>query len=415
MSDEIFRLGPYWLAKRRDGRSDNWHITWYDPSTGTEGRKSTRTRDFEEAKSLLTEHYLTSTRKVKEPTDQALAALVLGTYLEDHAAGSQSEERALISIQHFISFVEQEQAAGRIVGAAKVADITPRLIRRYIAWRKGPHSYRYEGASGEEVTFESPGVAGNTISRDLSDIRSAFNKAVKDGDLAAAPVIPDVAKKDKSPPRDRVLTPQEFARLLDNASDHLFLYLLLAFCTAGRPGAILELGPKNVDWTNDLISLVQPGKVQTRKRRAVLPIGKALKPWLIGCTADTFVNFVPPHRSPDPVKHRESGIKPRSVLSIKTAFRAARSRAGLGKEVIPYTIRHTVATELRKRGVPQWEVAAFLGHAAMSTTDAYAKYDPSYLQKAVNAIDDYFEELKAHTQRHVRNLEGVVEIKKKRS
>lgn len=60
--------------------------------------------------------------------------------------------------------------------------------------------------------------------------------------------------------------------------------------------------------------------------------------------------------------------------------------------------------------MPQWEVTAFLGHAAMSTADQYAKYDPTYLQKAVDAIDAYFEELKAYTTRHVRDLTGVVDL-----
>lgn len=52
-----------------------------------------------------------------------------------------------------------------------------------------------------------------------------------------------------------------------------------------------------------------------------------------------------------------------------------------------------------------------MGHAAMSTTDRYAKYDPSYLQWAVEAIDAYFEELKQYTTRHVRDMTGIVEMK----
>jgi hypothetical protein len=63
-------------------------------------------------------------------------------------------------------------------------------------------------------------------------------------------------------------------------------------------------------------------------------------------------------------------------------------------EVTAYTIRHTVAAEMRKRGVPVWEVAGFLGHSSgYRTTERYAKFGPDHLAEAVRAIDGYFEDL----------------------
>ena len=402
---DLFQVGPYWLSQRPDGRSTTWYITWYDPGAGTARRKSTRTGDFETAKGVLTQHYLDSTRRAKEGPTEAIVALILADYLEERAVGRPGQERAAISIQHFAAFLDIEQNAGRILGAAKVADLTPRLMRRYIKWRRGPHKYTYQSTGGEDVKFESQGVVPNTVSRDLSVIRAALTKAWKDGDLASTPAIPDIDQEDKSPPRDRVLTQKEFAALLAAAPAHLFTFLMLAFCTAGRPGALLELGPASTDFENNLIDLNPKGRGQTKKRRPALPIAKALRPWLIGCKGETYVAYDGPGR-----RLTKGEPKPRQVVSIKKAFRTARDAVGLGKDVIPYTIRHTVATELRKRSVPEWEVAAFLGHAAMSTTDRYAKYDPTYLQRAVDAIDAYFEELKAHTTRHVRDMTGVVDL-----
>lgn len=402
---DLFRVGPYWLSQRPDGRSDTWYITWHDPGIGTARRKSTRTSDLEAAKGILTQHYLESTRKPKETPQEAYVGMIMADYLEHHAAHIPGAEMAMLSIKHFMAFLEREQSAGRIIGAAKVSDITPPLIRRFISWRKGAHEYTYEDDRGEKIAFQSKGVKGSSISRNLSDVRAAFNMAVKDGALTAAPLIPDVSTHDKSPPRDRVLTQREFAALLDAAPDHLFKFLMLAFCTAGRPGAILELGPANTDLENNLIDLNQKDRGRTKKRRPALPIAKALRLWLIGCQGDTYVAYDWRGRQ---LTNGEK--KPRPVASIKKAFRTARAEAGLGADVIPYTIRHTVATELRKRGVPQWEVAAFLGHSAMSTTDQYAKYDVTYLQRAVDAIDAYFEELKAHTTRHVRDMTGVVDL-----
>ena len=97
------------------------------------------------------------------------------------------------------------------------------------------------------------------------------------------------------------------------------------------------------------------------------------------------------------------GKKDRQIRSIKTTFRKTVAKAGLEDDVTPYTIRHTMATELRKRGVPPWEVSGLLGHksAGYATTEIYAKFDPDYLGKAVAAIDAYFGDLQKHVGRHI--------------
>ncbi|WP_052216188.1 tyrosine-type recombinase/integrase [Sphingomonas sp. ERG5] len=41
---------------------------------------------------------------------------------------------------------------------------------------------------------------------------------------------------------------------------------------------------------------------------------------------------------------------------------------GLPVNVIPKTIRHTIATELRRRGVPAEQISGLLGHVAMNRT-----------------------------------------------
>jgi hypothetical protein len=83
------------------------------------------------------------------------------------------------------------------------------------------------------------------------------------------------------------------------------------------------------------------------------------------------------------------------VRRIQTAFEAARERANLSPVITPYSIRHTVAVELRKRGVSMSEVAGFMGHRMerYATTEIYARYAPDYRGAAVRAIDEFFKEL----------------------
>ena len=71
------------------------------------------------------------------------------------------------------------------------------------------------------------------------------------------------------------------------------------------------------------------------------------------------------------------------VASIKKSFAKAVTRPGL-TDVSPYCLRHTMATELRARGVSEWEAMGMLGHKSQArTTERYAKFRPDYLSGAV--------------------------------
>ena len=60
----------------------------------------------------------------------------------------------------------------------------------------------------------------------------------------------------------------------------------------------------------------------------------------------------------------------------------------------PYSVRHALATELRARGVPEWECAGWLGHSTpYRTTEIYAQFRPDYLSQARAAIDAWVKEI----------------------
>ncbi len=159
---------------------------------------------------------------------------------------------------------------------------------------------------------------------------------------------------------------------------HLHDYLVLAFATGARPEAILQLDRQQLDFDLGIVRLNPPGRVQNKKRRPSLPLVGALHVF------------------------RDRGAGPlvayneKPLASIKTAFRQARKTAGLGDDVTPYTVRHTVATEMRKRSVPVWEIAAWLGHTTgYTTTERYAKISPEALSGAIRAINSFFIDLES--------------------
>ena len=77
----------------------------------------------------------------------------------------------------------------------------------------------------------------------------------------------------------------------------------------------------------------------------------------------------------------------------------------------PYVLRHSLATELRSRGVPEWECAGWLGHrTAYRTTEIYAKYRPEFLSQARAAIDAWMKEIGALLAAAPRSSETPVRV-----
>ena len=179
-------------------------------------------------------------------------------------------------------------------------------------------------------------------------------------------------------PRERILTLDEMARFLAAIkTEHVFRYTMIALNTLARPQAVTELTRFQVDWEHRFIALNPAQRPQTKKFRPTVPITETLWGWLQVWDGDHFVTY-----------------RGRPVRNTKKAIRQTASDAGL-PEVNRYALRHTMASELRKRGAPMDQIAIMMGHKRRDfrTTERYTKYDPAFLHDVVTAIDSYMDEL----------------------
>jgi integrase len=231
---------------------------------------------------------------------------------------------------------------------------------------------------------KSPGY----VSAVLSVARAALRRAYKSEEIASVPPFIELAK---SEPRERVLSMEESAALFNAANDTQFRYLLLAFGTGARPGAILDLGRMQLDFERRLIRLNPHGRAQTKKRRPTVPMVPTLVPWL-------------EESGPSYVIHHNGRRYSRD--GWHSIFARLVKRAGL-KGVGPYTIRHTVATELASAGVPWLEIQMMLGHSAkgLGITGGYIHLQPEYLSKAIAAIEAYFARLVHLVKRPISRIQ----------
>ena len=277
---------------------------------------------------------------------------VLVRYYKNHAKDIRSAESSRYALAKWSAYFAE----------MVVSDITPATIDGFIE------------------NLRAQGCSEGYIGRILGVGKAALNRAYKLGEITS---VPYVKSGSKGRVRERILTIQESADLFNAVeSEHMLMYFMIAFNTLARPEAILELKLFQVNLDDRLITLNPPGREQTKKRRPTLPITETLFPWLEKAKTDSLVCW-----------------KGKPIKSVRKGFQMIRDRAGLDNKVIPYTIRHTMATELRKRGVQEWDLAGFLGHSSGSVTERYAKFAPDYMSKARIAIDEYFIELQPLVER----------------
>ena len=186
----------------------------------------------------------------------------------------------------------------------------------------------------------------------------------------------------------------------DGSTFPMELSVVVELGTAGRPEAVLELTDANIDLKRNLIDPNQPGRVHSRKRRAIVPIAKAVRPWVEGIEGKLIKYKVPiaeKNRLPGGPTHFE-----RETSSIKTAWNNVCQEVGI-EGATPKTLRHTMLTWLAERGVHPEQRQVLAGHARRGTTARnYEHLSPDYLRDAIAQIDAFFDELAKHTKAHLR-------------
>jgi integrase len=375
-------IGGYWLSRR--GNSPAWCRTWFDPTTRQTCRASLGTEALDEAKLALAGWVAANGRMERERAEAVALETCLVRYYEQHARHLASAEPTRHGLAKWSEFFP----------GALVSEVTPERQREFVTWLRGKR------------------LSDGYIRRTLAVGQAALNRAQREGEVTSVPRI-SLALAPEAEPRERLLSIAETRALFGSAIEpHQAMYLMLAFATAARPAAILELTTFQIDFAARLIRLNPPGRAQNKKRRPTLPICDTLLPWVRDLPIGPVVQYKGRKLAGTRMMFQHltgriaRQIRQDAAIAARTHLRASRraeawmairdgrQRSAAILEVTAYTIRHTVAVEMRKRGVPVWEVAGFLGHSSgYKTTERYAKFGADHLAEAVRAIDSYFADL----------------------
>jgi integrase len=157
---------------------------------------------------------------------------------------------------------------------------------------------------------------------------------------------------------------------------HVRLFIILAISTAARMTALLQLTWDRVDWERSLIQLHDPNRPRTNKGRALVPMNGTARAALMEARDAALSDFVIEWNG-------------RPIGNIHRGLNNALVRAGLK---VPqdgaHLLRHTSAVLMAEDSVPMSEIAQYLGHRSVTTTERiYARFSPDYLRRAAASLE----------------------------
>lgn len=367
-----FTVGDFWLDKRRDGKSPNiWQIA--TKRSRTVVYKSTRCIDHEAAKEVLRAHEAQTRSKQSQGPDEAELLPHIFHYLREQGPDIKRLDHSTSSLRSWVGFFMQDE----LTTGVRVGDLNKIVVDRFRHWRMAPHEWAIEWPDGETYRHKSPGVKGETVQRNIEDLRAVLAHAEAAGRIPMHPKLPSVPTKDRSKRRRYVFTVAQLGAIVGYARQEpdVERWLWLMIGTGVRPDAALAFNPDE-QWHGDLIDLQPQWREQTAKRNPVVPVIEPLRA-MMGDWG-------------------EGG----AVLSRKRWWRTMRVKLGIPATHEPKAIRRTVASWLRAHSVPGEQISGLLGHKDSTdslevTTEGYAQFEPSKTKEAQEALTKLWGEVKA--------------------
>jgi site-specific recombinase XerD len=263
------------------------------------------------------------------------------------------------------------------------------FLKRFMAFRFGETLGNLNDITPHDIIGFLRKLRGGSAPRDKTPpthLRNLFRFLFWSGktkrDLAIS--IPRVAQ----PPRStlpRYLKPEEVDKLLDASwaptpvgRRNYAMLMVLARLGVRAPEAI-AIRLDDIDWRNGTILIRGKGK---RHDRMPLPddVGKAIVDYIKngrrGTSRTLFVSSTPPHRP-----FAEAQI-------LNTALKEAFKSAGLKppqKFVGSHLLRHSLATDMLRKGASLDEIGDVLRHRSRMSTTIYARHDVDALRSIAPA------------------------------
>jgi integrase len=251
---------------------------------------------------------------------------------------------------------------GNFFSGKTVSQITLNMVEAYRLKRLNMLSYRKQK------------IRPATVNREIACLRHIFNLAEKEGKIESVPFKGLKALKENNV-RNRILTPEEYDRLLEHCPPHTARVVKMAYYTAMRQGEILNLTWGCVDLGKSVVRL-SPGMTKTDERRVVPLHPEVVK--MLKAMPKTIHGLV----------FTRDG---RPLTEIKKSFRTACTKAKI-EDFRFHDLRHTCINNWRLQGHDFFRIMAASGHKTMEVFKRYNTVTEEELMQLVEGpMDTYMD------------------------
>ncbi|SRR5665213_779379 len=230
------------------------------------------------------------------------------------------------------------------------------LVESYLNWRR------------KEGNTHWTELKGATLNRDLACLKTLVRRALLNRKIDRNPI--EGMKLFKEVPRDRVLTPKEYQKLLELCPEHFKPIVELAYYTAMRKGEIFGLKWEQIDFQNGIITLVAE-ETKTHEKREI-PIDERLMDILKRVPKTLGFPYLFSYRG-------------KKMKFARTGFRRVCAQAGLAGFHF-HDLRHCAVTNMRKAGVPESVIMSVSGHKTNAVFRRYDQIDRSDRKEALERV-----------------------------
>ncbi|MFW2588696.1 tyrosine recombinase XerC [Sagittula sp. SSi028] len=290
----------------------------------------------------------------------------LATWLDHQRALKEASEHTVTAyrtdVVDFIAFLTSHHAEPQ--GLAPLARVTTSDMRGWLAHLRGQ------------------GISSRSVARKLSAVKTFYRwLAEREGFEPTAVLTIRAPKFQKKLPRP--LSEDAARAMIDTvelqtqdswqgARDAAVTTLL--YGCGLRISEALGLTGRDLPLTDSLRIM---GKGRKERLVPVLPIARR--------AVDTYLSLCPYPMTPDEALFRGArggALNPRHITKVTER---ARMQLGLPSTATPHAMRHSFATHLLQAGGDLRAIQELLGHASLSTTQAYTGVDQVHLMKIYDA------------------------------
>jgi hypothetical protein len=407
----VYQRGGFWLDLVRGAGgqpiSPRWYIWWYDAAGGRQRRKSTGTDNVRIACDRLDEHFLATHKPTATDQEVYSVSAAMTDYYLEHGSKRGSAASIKARLKLMSRFMDAEAKAGRLLDPFLPEHLDNLFLERFRTWALAdPIVARKKDDDGNWVDGRSRDRQASTVEESIIQLKAAVNHAYNNRRIRYVPPLKHKSRASVTPVRTYRLSVNSLGEMLDYTmagsgryAGHgarllpLRRYLIGAICTLARPDAVLDMSiiPERGQWMKEdrRFNLNPVGRAQTKKHRPIVPVNDLLHAWL----SETEEWLVCRERSWFDADEQMERVAQIGVKAVRSGWDSMRAQLGIPTGWGPKLIRHSMASELRKRRVDPWELSGQLGHRVLKTSEIYAIYDPDYLGTVQLAIADIISDL----------------------